>query len=88
MKTKATLIAVLLSTTGVIWASDGGLSVDSADKDTMDIALNQTKVTEIGSQDTSNRFNPPIDADYTVDSNYNFESDYNFDTDYTFGTSS
>ena len=74
MKTKATLIAVLFSATGTIWANGGGgLSVESADESASNFVPSQVEVTEISIQDSSDQpdrsglYDSAIITDYTFD---------------------
>jgi len=54
MKTKATLLAILLLATGTTWAS-GGLSIDSVD--VKNITPTEAEITEIKVQGPTDAFN-------------------------------
>lgn len=63
MKTKAILLAILLSATGTTWAS--GLSIDSVD--VSNITPTQAEVTEIKVQGSIDAFNMEVENNEKVD---------------------
>ena len=63
MKTKATLLTILLSATGTTWAS--GLSIDSVD--VSNVTPTKVEITEIKAQGSLDAFNVKVKNNKNVD---------------------
>ena len=63
MKTKATLLTILLSATGSTWAS--GLSIDSVD--VSNVTPTKVEITEIKAQGSLDAFNVKVKNNKNVD---------------------